>query len=191
VGFWLLVALMAQLNTPVRFTVTPKSLEAPDAGTIRYGLAVPRNYDREHPGPLVLALHPGGGANVPYYGLQFMQQIVIRGFANVDLAPIIIAPDVPARSWSDPVSEKAVMALVKHVLDEYPIDKTRVLVTGFSMGGRGTWFFESRHHDLFTGGIVMAGATGAARWACADSHLHHSRHARCGDAVRACRTDGP
>jgi predicted peptidase len=53
------------------------------------------------------------------------------------------------------------MALLENVLGEYAIDRRRILVTGFSMGGRGTWFMASRHADLFTGAIpIAASATG-------------------------------
>jgi predicted peptidase len=48
------------------------------------------------------------------------------------------------------------MALLEHVLKEYAIDKRRMLVTGFSMGGRGTWFMASHHADLFTAAIPIA-----------------------------------
>jgi predicted peptidase len=36
------------------------------------------------------------------------------------------------------------------------VDRARVLITGFSMGGRGTWYMAARHADLLTGVIVMA-----------------------------------
>jgi predicted peptidase len=44
---------------------------------------------------------------------------------------------------------------------EHAIDRTRVLVTGFSMGGRGAWHMVARHPALFAGAIVMAGSPGA------------------------------
>ena len=65
----------------------------------------------------------------------------------------------PTRAWSDPAAEKAVMALMESVLREYSVDRRRILVIGFSLGGGGTWFLESRHSDLFTAAIVMAGTT--------------------------------
>jgi predicted peptidase len=74
-----------------------------------------------------------------------------------ELAPIMVAPDCPVRSWTDPQAEQAVLSLVKSILDEFAIDRRRVLVVGFSLGGSGTWFMSSRHSDLFTGAIVMAG----------------------------------
>jgi predicted peptidase len=77
-----------------------------------------------------------------------------------DLNAIIVAPDCPTRSWSDPAAEQAVMALLQNVMKEYAVDRRRILVTGFSLGGRGTWFMSSRHADLFTGAIPIAGSSG-------------------------------
>ena len=58
------------------------------------------------------------------------------------------------------MAERAVMALLQSILDEYAIDRRRLVVTGFSLGGRGTWFMSSRHADLFTAAIPIAGASG-------------------------------
>jgi predicted peptidase len=58
------------------------------------------------------------------------------------------------------LAERAVLELIEQVRREYAIDHRRILVTGFSMGGRGTWFMASHHPDLFTGAIVMAGPVG-------------------------------
>ena len=52
------------------------------------------------------------------------------------------------------------MALLEGILETYNIDRARILVTGFSLGGRGTWFFATRHPDFFTGAIPIAGRPG-------------------------------
>ncbi len=123
---------------------------------IRYGLAVPDDYDPRLPRPLVLALHPGG-EKTPYYGDAYMRSTFFPGLSA--LQPIMVAPDCPTRDWSDPIAEQAVMELVTRVMAEYAIDRRRVVVTGFSLGGIGTWFMSSRHADVFTAAIVMAGRT--------------------------------
>jgi predicted peptidase len=79
-----------------------------------------------------------------------MLSIVAPGLT--DLHAIMVAADCPWRGWNEPTAEKAVMALLHNVLGEYSGDRRRILVTGYSMGGRGTWFMESHHADLFTAG---------------------------------------
>ena len=49
------------------------------------------------------------------------------------------------------------LALIEQVASRYVVDRDRILVTGFSLGGGGTWFFATRHADLFAGAIPMAG----------------------------------
>ena len=154
----ILAALFAAfLQTPApAYRMQQRQFQTPDGATLLYGLAVPGDYDPKQPRPLVLALHPGG-EKTPYYGAQYMRGIFLPGLR--DLNPIMVAPDCPTSAWTDPAAEKAVMALMDSVLNEYSIDRRRILVVGFSMGGQGTWFMESRHPDLFTAAIVMAGRT--------------------------------
>ena len=145
---------MAQSALP---TFERRTFKMPDGAPIRYGLAVPADYNASSPRPLVIALHPGGGAGTPYYGDRYMRTIFVPGLR--ELGAITIAPDVPTRAWTDPQAEQAVMSLIKAVRDEFSIDRRRIVVVGFSLGGSGTWFLSARHPDLFTAAIVMAGRT--------------------------------
>jgi predicted peptidase len=122
-----------------------------------YAIAIPRGYDSREARALVLALHPGG-ARRPYYGAAFVEQVVARGLDN--LQAIIVAPDCPTQSWTDPIADAAVMALIAQVRADYSIDSRRILVTGFSLGGRGTWFMSAHHSDVFTAAVAMAASTG-------------------------------
>jgi predicted peptidase len=141
-----------------RTSMTNTVFQLPDGFQMTYGIALPADDDEnpDDPRPLVLALHPGGSS--PYYGTSFMRRVV-----EPALRPwraIIVAPDVPARRWSNERSEQAVLALLEDVMANHSIDPRRILVTGFSMGGRGTWFLATRHSDLFTGAIPMAASSG-------------------------------
>ncbi len=148
--------LSAQVVEAPQVTETVFDLGGGEA--MRYAISLPEGYrdSPREPRPLILALHPGGRS--PYYGSWFMQAIVdpaLRGWGAV-----IVAPDVPDERWATERSERALLALLDDVFDRHVIDRTRVLVTGFSMGGRGTWYMVTRHADLFTGAIVMATGPG-------------------------------
>lgn len=151
------LTLFAALSQQAAPAVLQRTFVAPEAGRILYGISIPPGYTSREPRPLVLALHPGG-ERTPYYGLSFMRGIVSP--ALKELGAIIVAPDCPTRAWSDPEAERAVMALLESVMKEYAIDRRRILVTGFSLGGRGTWFMSSRHADFFTAAIPIAGSSG-------------------------------
>src|SRR6266853_884196 len=107
-----------------------------EGGEVLYAIALPDGFKTGEMRPLVLALHPGG-ARMRYYGSDYAKLVVMPAVS--DLRPIIVAPDCPAQGWTDPTADRAVMALLEQVMKEYTIDRRRVLVTGFSMGGRGTW----------------------------------------------------
>ncbi|HEX6162124.1 MAG TPA: dienelactone hydrolase family protein [Vicinamibacterales bacterium] len=131
-------------------------LEVPGASKVLYAVAVPEGYRSSTPVPLVIVLHPGGQRS-RYYGGEFMRRVVepaLRG-----LKAIMIAPDCSGRDWSDASCEKPVLELIELATRGYNIDRQRVLVVGYSMGGRGTWHMASKHPGIFTAAIPMAAST--------------------------------
>ena len=50
------------------------------------------------------------------------------------------------------------MALLKEVIETYNVDRHRVLVVGYSLGAEGAWYYASKHPDLFTAAIPIAGS---------------------------------
>jgi predicted peptidase len=106
------------------------------------------------PVPLVLGLHYGGEVT-PYYSMGFLQTLVVPGLK--ELGAVIVAPDCPGNGWTDPKSEQVAMALLEYASRTWPIDRSRVVVTGYSMGGIGTWYLASRHPDWFSAAVPIAG----------------------------------
>lgn len=132
-------------------------LSLKSGNTMRYTLSIPDSYSQQ-PVPFVLALHYGGTVT-PYYGRGILAYLVEPALR--ELAPIIAAPDCPARGWDNPTSEAAVMELVNHIKENYHIDDKRIVVTGFSMGGIGTWYLAGRYSEVFSAAIPIAGTTDA------------------------------
>jgi predicted peptidase len=148
------LTLLGQSNTP---SVQQRSLRLPETGTVLlYGISVPAVIDPRQPAPLVLVLHPANSGGTYYYGALMLRQIFLPALNNLNA--IMIAPDCPARDWTDPKAERALIALIDNISSEYGVDRHRILITGYSMGGQGAWFMESRHPDLFTAAIVIAGS---------------------------------
>src|SRR5262249_42402890 len=135
-----------QQSTPVSPGIHDETLPLSGGKTLTYAVSIPRGYASQAV-PLVLVLH-SRGARMSQYGREFMKELVQPSLA--ELGGILVAPDCPTNAWSDPQSESAVMALMTRALETYTIDRKRVLVTGYSMGGSGTWFMASRHPDLLT-----------------------------------------
>ena len=99
-------------------------------------------YPSEKPSPLILAFHYGGKLT-NFYGKKFVTVLIEPALKDVEA--IIVAPDCPERRWESPVSERAVMDLLNYICQEYKVDSRRILVTGYSMGGVGTWHLAARH----------------------------------------------
>jgi predicted peptidase len=170
-----------------------QEIDVPSVGKVKCAIEIPATYDEATPVPLVLALHYGYNGSVPdpYTG-EGMIDDFRPGLA--DLKAIVIAPDVLGGDWTDAKNEQAAVWLVQSAMKTYAIDPKRVIVTGYSMGGAGTWFIGSRHQDVFTAAIpVAAPVTGSTAWKIPvyaihsqqDEIISHAAAKRHADAIQA------
>ncbi len=146
------------IDDPPVLTPGLHNLELPraDEPAIRYAISIPGNYSPSTPVPLILALHFGvRGGDAAGAGGDVVQ--ILIGPALAELGAIIVAPDSVRGNWSSPENEKAVNALLDTVLARYSIDKKKVAVTGFSMGGAGSWHFAEKFPERFSAAIPVAG----------------------------------
>ncbi len=118
----------------------------------RYTLSIPEGYTGKESLPLVLALHYGGHG-APFYGRHILTDMVKP--ALDELNSIIVSPDCPSSDWTQPESEAFVLELLDQLETEY--NESKVLVTGYSMGGMGTWHLAASHPERFAAAVVMAG----------------------------------
>jgi predicted peptidase len=146
---------------PIQPGVYSRSMERSGELTINYAIAVPPTYSTSTRVPLVLALHYGGG---PGSGRGVLVSLVHP--ALTELGAIIVAPDSINGAWDTPQNDRAVNELLDAILSSYNVDPTRVVVTGYSMGGRGTWSWAARYPTRFSAAIPVAGfpASTAAAW---------------------------
>ena len=123
---------------------------------VRFTLVLPQHYHKKKgPNyPVLLALHYAGhGAK--HYATSYVQNLVQPGFDG--LGAIIVAPDCPGASWTDPAVDPLVLGLLDHVVATWRGRANEVAVTGFSMGGIGTWHMASTHPDRFRAAVPVAG----------------------------------
>ena len=134
-----------------------RTLEHKAGESIGYAISVPPTYNRAMPVPLVLALHFGvqGGPSL-FAGRDLLRILIAPGLA--EFGAVIVAPDaLNGGPWTTPQNEDAVLRLLDAVMRSYTIDPRRVIVTGFSMGGAGTWHFAGKYPDRFAAAVPVAG----------------------------------
>lgn len=131
-----------------------QSLQRAGGPPIHYAISIPAGYSKSGRVPLVLALHFAGD---PADAGRAVLEILVQP-ALADLGAIIVAPDaLGTGDWSSPENDRAVNQLLDAIIASYNIDTKRIAVTGFSMGGRGTWFFAGKYPERFSAAIPVAG----------------------------------
>jgi predicted peptidase len=152
--------------------------------TLPYNLLIPMDFENsfndsrekvleEKKYPLVLFLHGAGER-----GTDNEKQIIHieKLFSNPEnrerFQTFVVAPQCPegkrwvevnwsAKSHSVPEEPSWAMnntiLLLKKLVESYPVDTTRIYVTGLSMGGYGTWDIISRYPDKFAAAIAICG----------------------------------
>lgn len=112
-----------------------------------YLLFLPKGYDANgtKEWPLMLFLHGAGerGSDVRKVAVHGPPKIVK---SRTDFPFIVVSPQCPTdQVWSDEV----LLGLLDSVIAEHKVDKSRVYLTGLSMGGYGTWSLGVKHPERF------------------------------------------
>jgi predicted peptidase len=106
---------------------------------------LPQNYQTEKLLPLIIFLHgtPQRGDDLKLLKKEALPYEMENG---LKIPAIVIAPQCPQTfSWET----NKLYALYENICNTYKVDKTRVYLTGFSMGGFGTLKFARDYPDLF------------------------------------------
>ncbi len=137
-----------------------RSLPAATSSSIEdYLLWLPPGMERgDRRWPVILYLHGRSlrGDNPSLllrYGLP-------RELAEGNAIPfIVVAPQLHLPgTWSD---VDRLDAILDEIEARYPVDRSRVYLTGYSMGGGGVWRVAYRHADRFAAAVPMAAHTPA------------------------------
>ena len=115
----------------------------------RYQVFVPADYTRSRVWPVVLFLHGGGERGTD--GLIQTEVGIgsaIRRFSTRFPAIVVMPQARPPLGWTGANADMALKAL-DQTETEFSTDKSRVYLTGLSMGGAGTWYVSYRHPNRF------------------------------------------
>jgi predicted peptidase len=120
---------------------------------MRYLLYLPQNYSSETKWPLLLYLHGSGerGYDLDRVKLCGPNPLLARG---LNLPMMILVPQCrPEQSWNI----EQLSAFLDQMESKFSIDRDRVYVAGFSMGGNGAWQLASGASERFAGIVPVAG----------------------------------
>jgi predicted peptidase len=135
-------------------------------GKLPYRIYVPGDSDPAREYPLVLYLHHvarRGRDNRAQMRDNYAQFLLSE--ENLAKYPcIFLAPQCPKnQAWVPGHDEgfadnaAAVMGLLEQVCAEYPVDRSRIYITGMSMGGFGTWGMLAAYPGYFAAAAPICG----------------------------------
>ena len=102
------------------------------------------------------------GDELPKRG-QDLQKLKLEGLpfilrSGTKLPFVVVSPLCPPDEWWDSRwSVENVNTLIDEVLETYRVDKSRVYLTGWSMGGAGVWRLASEHSTRFAAVVPLCG----------------------------------
>jgi poly(3-hydroxybutyrate) depolymerase len=128
-----------------------------DRGERRYTVYVPDGYDGTKTFPVVLFLHGAGERGDD--GVTPAQVGIGPAILNRQggIPAVVVFPQA-RRTWSaaSPDGIAALRAL-DEVMRDYKVDPKRVILTGLSMGGMGSWDIGTAHPERFAAVVPICG----------------------------------
>ena len=115
-----------------------------------YTLNLPDDYDPNKKYPLLVYLH-GSGSD------EKDQKLLNRprsGGNFIEIAPL--GRDI-YRAYAEDESQKDILEAIEDVSKYFPVDKSNIIIGGFSMGGFGALRTYYEHPELYKGVVVHAG----------------------------------
>lgn len=122
---------------------------------VDYLLFLPKGYDAkaQKQWPLILFLHGAGerGTNVWKVAVHGPPKNVAE---HPEFPFIVVSPQCPeGQLWSNDV----LLRLLDNIVRKYAVDRSRVYLTGLSMGGYGTWSLGLTHPERFAAIVPICG----------------------------------
>ena len=129
----------------------------PSSISLDYLLYLPDGYgdDSQQQWPLILFLHGAGQRG------DHIDQVASLGLPSLlntrlKLPALVVSPQLPSGAyWNDYTG--ALEKLLDQIVVKYAIDPKRIYVTGFSLGGYGTWALGLNTPDRFAALVPVAG----------------------------------
>ena len=77
-----------------------------------------------------------------------------------DVPAVVIFPNGRTPNWGTPLADRDALDAMADAVRRLRVDEDRIVVSGVSSGGYGTYHLASRYPDRFTGAYSLVGGTG-------------------------------
>jgi len=149
-------AKMTSIKGPYAAYITGEWTQFEGKGKLQGMLFASPTLDATRKYPLVVYLH-GKGNNV-LTGKQFGLLSACAKPENYSERPAILyAPQCPDENGWEGATGVNMMKTVKDLIHALPIDQDRVYLTGYSMGGFGTFAHLNEEPRMFAAGVAISG----------------------------------
>lgn len=118
----------------------------------------PPNYDPSKQWPTVIDLHGRHGGNPPYHRWPWSHWDIHSSLAD-ETGVIAVCPFGRGDHSYRGLGMEDVLRCIEMAKTQFPVDEDRLYLTGFSMGGYGSWHVGSRYPQLFAAVGVMSGGS--------------------------------
>ncbi|HEY3378716.1 MAG TPA: prolyl oligopeptidase family serine peptidase [Armatimonadota bacterium] len=142
--------------------------------SLNYRLVLPKGYRPNRHYPLVVSLHGSGESGT---GNMIQMHTIVPLFLTPEnrgkYPCFILAPQCPPNTyWVDmrtyvdsrirqaatpSVPIRLTIHIIESLMKEFPIDRGRIYVIGYSAGGHGAWDIITRRSELFAAAVVLSG----------------------------------
>ncbi|MHA6484102.1 carboxylesterase family protein [Paenibacillus sp. strain BS8-2] len=123
--------------------------------SLGFKLFIPEDYDSNTQYPLILFLH---GIKKRGEDLSLLDNygLIKHVSENTKFPFIIVAPQCPITSFWPEVKQE-VLDIVSDIKSKFNVNKNKIYVMGFSMGGNGTWDMAATKGDVFSAAVPISG----------------------------------
>lgn len=118
-----------------------------------FRIIAPSDASEANKRPLILSLH-GGASTIMPEANKSTGCLIEPAFESLNA--YIISPNSDGFLWYEQQNQVQILALLDLAKTYLPIDQNKVLVTGYSDGGNGSWFYADYYSALFSAAIPMA-----------------------------------
>jgi predicted peptidase len=167
VALMFITVMMVQAQTTDLFD---KLIYTKNQDSLPYRLLKPVNPQALERFPLIIFLHGSGERGSDNEAqLKHIKNLAVDSKNRGKYPSYVLAPQcAKGQLWAEHNKDGSVkgqptkpmqllIELIEKISKEFPIDQTRIYITGVSMGGYGTWDLLARYPEKFAAGVPVCG----------------------------------